>query len=235
MATNTFTGDDDLIVNSAARLPVCLCLDCSGSMNKNDAIDQLNKGVGAFYEAIKNNEQAKISCEIAVVTFNGEVTVVDDFGLVETKQVPQFTAEGGTAMAHAVEKCLSLLEERKADYKRNGVEYFQPWLVLITDGKPGDKEDMPAVTEKTRQLIEDKKLTLFPIAVGSDDDEVKFREIMDVLNSFTPKPKALHLRNLKFQEFFEWLGKSVVDLSQSTVGEKIKLDTSTILDDWGEI
>lgn len=234
MGNSSFAGDDDLIFNTSSRLPVCLCLDISGSMVKNDAIDQLNRGVASFYEAIGNDPQAKQSCEIAVVTFNGEVKVDEDFSLVDTKSAPHYTAEGGTALAHAVMTALDLLEKRKEDYKDGGVDYYQPWLVIITDGKPGDKEDIPAAQSRTRDLIESKKLSLWPIAVGSDDNEEKYHEIMEVLNGFSPKPKAIHLKNLKFEEFFEWLGKSVSVVSQSKVGEKVKLDTSAI-DEWGEI
>ncbi len=234
--TNNYVGEDDLIYNTSARLPVCLCLDISGSMQKNDAISQLNSGVKAFYEAIKNDDQAKSSCEIAVVTFNSTVNVVEDFGNVETKAEPNFFADGGTALAHGVEKALEILDVRKNDYKNNGIEYYQPWLVIITDGKPGDMEDLPALQLKVVDLVADKKLSVWPIAVGSDDDSAKFHAIMDVLNGFClpEKKKALHLKDLKFNEFFEWLGKSVSTVSQSKVGEQVKLDTSG-MDSWGEI
>ncbi len=231
--TNGYIGDDDLITNTASRLPVCLCLDISGSMQRDDAISALNEGVTAFYDAIKADEQARISCEIAVVTFNSEVTVAEDFSSVDSKSKVNFRAEGGTALAHAVERSLDLLEERKNDYKQNGVDYYQPWLVIVTDGKPGDKEDVPAAQERTRRLVEEKKLTLFPIAVGSDDNEEKYRQIMEVLNGFSTR-KAKHLKDLKFHEFFEWLGKSVSTVSASQVGDKVKLDT-TGMDDWAEI
>ena len=231
---NRYLGDDDLKFNTSARLPVCLCLDTSGSMAKDDAITQLNRGVVALYESLNNSEQAQASCEVAVVSFNSEVSVVEDFSTVVDRKAPQLTAEDGTALAHGVEKCLDLLEERKQAYKLNGIEYYQPWLVIITDGKPGDKEKLPEVQERTRKLIEEKKLVLWPIAVGSDDNEEKFHQIMDVLNGFSPVPKARHLKDLKFEEFFEWLGKSVEVVSQSKVGEKVKLDTTEI-DSWSEI
>lgn len=69
--------------------------------------------------------------------------------------------------------------------------------------------------------------------MGSDDNESKFRQVMDVLNGFSSK-KAKHLKDLKFSEFFEWLGKSVSTVSASKVGDKVKLDTAG-MDDWAEI
>ena len=230
---NSYTGDDDLITNTSRRLPVCLCLDISGSMKKNDAISALNEGVEAFYQAIREDEQARNSCEIAVITFNSEVKIAEEFSTVDKKGKVHFTAEGGTALAHAVNRALDLLEERKNSYKANGVDYYQPWLVIITDGKPGDPEDIPQAQSRTKKLAEERKLTLFPIAVGSDDNEEKYRQVMDVLNGFSNK-SAKHLKDLKFSDFFEWLGKSVTIVSASKVGDKVRLDT-TGMDDWAEI
>lgn len=231
---NKHMGEDDLMINTSARLPVCLCLDTSGSMAKDDAIEQLNKGIVAFYETIRNSETASVSCEIAIVTFNSEVTVVEDFSTVDRKENITLTANGGTALAHGVEKSLDLLEERKRDYKLNGIEYYQPWLVIITDGKPGDPEKLPEVQARTKELIENKKLVLWPIAVGSDEDTEKFHQIMKVLDGFSPVPKARHLKDLKFEDFFEWLGGSVDRTSVGQVGDKVKLD-STGIDSWSEI
>ncbi len=230
---NTYIGDDDLIVNTASRLPVCLCLDISGSMNRDNAIAQLNEGVKAFYEAIKADEQARMSCEIAVVAFNSEVHIEERFSLVDQKHDIELKADGGTALAHAVEAALDLLQDRKQEYRENGVDYYQPWLVIMTDGKPGDVEDVPAAQERTRKLEEEKKLTVFSIAVGNDNDEEKFRKVMDVLSGFS-KRRAKHLKDLKFSEFFAWLGKSVSVVSQSKVGDRVQLDMTTV-DDWSEI
>ena len=147
-----YAGDDDLVVNTSVRVPVCLCLDISGSMRKNDAIDELNKGIEAFYNSVRNDEQSASSCEIAIVTFADEVEVREDFSLIERKEPIHidYVPNGGTALAHGVMKCLELLDARKQEYKDNGVEYFQPWLLIITDGKPGDVEDVPAAQAEVK-------------------------------------------------------------------------------------
>ena len=41
---NNLLRREDLVNNPTARVPVCLCLDISGSMD-GDPIDELNKGV----------------------------------------------------------------------------------------------------------------------------------------------------------------------------------------------
>lgn len=74
-------------------------------------------------------------------------------------------------------------------------------------------------------MVNQKKLTVFPIGIGSDAD-------MDVLAQFSPKRAPLKLQGLKFREFFAWLSKSVSKTSQSTPGESVKLDVEEIKG-WG--
>ena len=45
---------EDLVNNPTPRVPVCLCLDVSGSMS-GPPIDELNQGVKLLYDAIKNH------------------------------------------------------------------------------------------------------------------------------------------------------------------------------------
>lgn len=232
--TMIYSSNDDLVLNTTARLPVCLCLDTSGSMKNNSAIEALNEGVEALYRAIRSDELAYNSCEVSIVTFNSEVNVVDNFSTIDSKKKITLVADGGSALAHGINRSLDLLDQRKNKYKENGVDYYQPWLIVITDGKPGDKDYIQEVQERTKILLDDKKLTIFPIAVGMDNNEKKQKEVLDVLNGFCLTPRAVHLKELKFNEFFEFVGKSVSAISASAVGERVKLDISS-MSNWAEL
>lgn len=234
MSEQKYMGDDDLIYNTSTRVPVCFCLDISGSMKRNDAIGQLNNGVATLYREIKANPRTRKACEIAIVTFNSEVKVEEDFSLVDEKTAPTFEAEGGTALAHAVEKGLELVNARKETYKKNGIDYFQPWIVIITDGKPGDKEELPAIQQKVKQLVCDKKLVVYPLVVGNDDNPTKVNEIFDILNGFCDKPMARHIKNAKYDDFFIFLLNSFDSITQSKVGDDVQIDESAI-NDWASL
>ena len=54
---------EDLYDNPTPRVPVALCLDCSGSMY-GAPIAELNEGVKTFYHAIDEDEIARFSAEI---------------------------------------------------------------------------------------------------------------------------------------------------------------------------
>ena len=117
---------------------------------------------------------------------------------------------------------LDLLDQRKREYRSNGVDYYQPWLVLMTDGAPnGDRGVLTRAISRTTEAVNSRKLTIFPIGIGSDAD-------MKVLGDFSPKRAPLKLQGLKFQDFFAWLSRSVSTTSQSTPGDSVKLDLEGI-------
>ena len=220
---------EDLVNNPTARVAVGLCLDVSGSM-EGDPINELNKGVRLFYDELKGDEIAAYSAEIGVVTFGGSTAeCLADFASLQLQpNAPVLSAYGLTPMGEAVNMTLDLLEKRKSEYKESGVDYFQPWLVLMTDGKPnGDKAELERAIQRTVQLTKEKKLTVFPIGIGKDAD-------LNVLSRFSPNWTPLTLQGLKFREFFRWLSASVSRTSQSIPGESIKLDLDGIRG-WAEL
>lgn len=225
---NLLLRREDLVNNPTARVPVCLCLDTSGSM-WGDPISELNEGVKLFYEAIREDETALYSAEISVIKFGGTASIIEDFANIDRQPiVPILEAEGITPMGEAVNLALDSLEKRKQEYKDKGVDYYQPWLVLMTDGSPnGSSSELATAIQRTVELVNDGKLTVFPIGIGKDAD-------MKILQKFSPKRKPLRLQGLKFKEFFAWLSKSVSKTSQSTPGEKIDLDVEG-LKGWGEL
>lgn len=214
---------NDLVENPNARIPVALVLDTSGSMD-GQPINELNEGVKMFFSAINNDDIAKYSAEIAVVTFGGSVECILDFAGIDSQSVPRLRAGGGTPMGAAVSRALGMLDARKNKYRSAGVDYYQPWMVLMTDGHPTDNVDSAA--RKTASLVENKKMTIFPIGIGPDAD-------MNTLAEFSPSRTPLKLKGLSFGKFFEWLSKSVSKVSQSMPGEDVDLPGG--IEGWGTV
>lgn len=213
---NFLMNENDMVDNPTPRVPVCLCLDTSGSMS-GMPIDELNEGVRLFYEAIQSDEASMYSAEISIVTFGGNAECQVEFSTLESRIAPCFCAEGGTPMGEAVNMALDMLEARKAKYREHGIDYYQPWLVLMTDGEPnGSDSDMQRAIHRTRKMIYDRKLTIFPIGIGPNAD-------MKVLENFSPNRAPVKLQGLKFREFFEWLSQSVSTTSVSILGESVSL------------
>lgn len=220
---------EDLVNNPTARVPVCLCLDVSGSMD-GEPIRELNDGVRMFYDAIREDETALYAAEVCIITFgrNGAECITDFASIERQPDAPVLNAGGMTPMGEAVNLGLDLLEKRKNEYKSKGVDYYQPWLVLMTDGVPnGNPGELSRAISRTVEMANNRKLSIFPIGIGEDAD-------MDVLARFSPKRGPLKLQGLKFRQFFEWLSQSVSRTSQSIPGESVPLDVDGIKG-WAEL
>lgn len=232
--------DDWLVNNPTARVPIVLCLDCSPSMSGKQElgassstngipINELNEGVTMFLNSIRNDEVAKMSAEISIVVFSSLYEQILEFDYIENVSNPILELEleiGGTSIGGAVNMSLQLLEKRKKEYKEAGVDYYQPWLILMTDGSPTDNTHIN-VSKEISKLVNDKKLSIFPIGIGEGAD-------MKTLKMFSPKRPPLKLKGLNFKEFFEWLSKSVSKVSESTPGDKVELDIDAI-DNWANL
>lgn len=223
--------EEDLVTNPTPRIAVALCLDNSGSM-EGAPIAELNEGIKVFYEAVLADEMARYSVELCVVSFDYEAVLVQDFCSIERQPVPPVlaTRQGTTHMGEGVNLALDMLDRRKKEYQEKGVDYYQPWLVLMTDGEPYGES--PSVTQdamrRTSELVNTRKLTVFPIGIGADADR-------DTLKGFSPKRSPLKLKGLQFGEFFEWLSKSVSCVTASTPGNGVTLPKPDMFDEWTQL
>ena len=75
METNYF-DQAEFADNPEPRCPVVLVLDTSGSMHGTPIVE-LNEGLRAFAEAIRNDRLAALRVEVAVISFGGKVRAID--------------------------------------------------------------------------------------------------------------------------------------------------------------
>ena len=198
------TSHSDLISNPSPRGPCQLVLDTSASMD-GERIHALNAGVQIFIDAIKADEMACFSVELGVITAGGRVR--EELPLTTACNIQNFSplsATGNTPLGEAVELALQRLEDRKAEYKRAGVAYYQPWLVIISDGEPTDS--WQAAAQKAMSMSQSKRLVVLPIGVAGAD--------MGNLSQFSHRGAKV-LSGLKFRELFEWLSASMARVSAS--------------------
>lgn len=215
----------ELFDNPTPRVPIALVLDTSGSMF-GEPIDELNMGVKMFLEEMAGNPYTRTSAEVCIVTFDSYAKCVSDFQNIENQTCDTLYAEGSTSMNDGVNLALDKLSKVKAEFKNSGVEYYQPWMILMTDGAPTQAIDDSSA--RTTELVNEKKLVVFPVGIGDEAD-------MDELARYSPKTQPLKLQGLKFAEFFEWLSASAVKVSsESQPGDKIKLDLEG-LKGWAEL
>lgn len=212
--------DLEFAENPEPRCPVVLLLDTSGSMMGN-AIAELNQGLQRFWDEVSADTLAAKRVEVSVVTF-GPVKVQQEFATINNCSPPTCVADGVTPIGEAVIKGCALLQERKKLYRQNGIAYFKPWMILITDGSPTD--DISDAIEAVSLGDKQNALSFFCIGVSDAD--------MKMLSSLSGSREPLKLKGLQFSEFFLWLSASVAGVSQSSPGDIVPLQSPR---GWAEV
>ncbi len=204
-----------------------LLLDTSVSM-AGAKIDALNKGLKLFLSETAQDELASKRVDLAIVTFGGDARVAHPFAPVTAYEPMELTCNGGTPMAVGLEQSLRLIEERKAQYRAEGTDYYRPWLFLITDGEPTDMHmgdgTWTRVTGDLHEALRSNKLAFFAVGVDGANMEL-------LAGLCGPGRQPLRLRGLDFRELFVWLSRSQRQVSASQTGQKVALPPVN----WGEV
>ncbi len=205
----------DFAENPEPRCPCVLLLDTSGSM-QGAPIDALNQGLLSFKDELTQNPLASRRVEVSIVTFDSNINVVQDFVTADQFTPPILTAQGLTTMGAGIHKSLDLIQERKGQYRSNGVAYYRPWIFMITDGEPQGEPD-EVVEQASMRLQSDetnKRVAFFSVGVENAN--------MSRLTQLTVRT-PLKLNGLNFVEMFVWLSASMSAVSHSKVDEQIAL------------
>jgi len=217
--TNTFAE------NPEPRCPSLLLLDISGSM-QGEPIRQLQEGLAVYRDTLFADGLAKKRVEVGIMLFGGTVDLATPFTTVDAFTTPQLEVKGDTPMGQAIVEGLQYLENQKATYKQNGIAYYRPWVFLITDGAPTDKNS--GFWDQAKQMVKagemKKSFTFFAVGVENAD--------MACLGELCPNREPLKLKGLEFRKLFEWLSASQQSVSRSTPGDAVKLESPA---GWAEI
>jgi len=119
-------------------------------------------------------------------------------------------------MGEAIRQAIQLVDDRKQEYRANGISYYRPWIFLITDGGPTDEWKSAAAAVHEGEAA--KKFAFFAVGVKGAN-----METLSQISTRTP----MSLDGLKFRELFTWLSSSLQRVSQSTPGTEVKLEQPT--------
>ncbi|PHQ43980.1 hypothetical protein Z052_01195 [Halorubrum sp. C191] len=214
------------------RTPTVLILDTSYSMthetNGESRIDQLNEGLEFFKDEIAEHDHAKTRVDIALATFGGDVTVEQDFTTFEDWDPPKLDAGGGTPMGEAIETAVKLDEERKEEYRNNGISYNRPIIWLLTDGGPTDMDEGDQTWNRVQDMLEqgtdESHFLFFAMGIGDEAN-------MDVLNELVSvtDEDAIELEEGKFMEVFRIASNSLQKQSEpgdEEISPQVNADSS---------
>lgn len=215
--------------NPEPRCAVVVLVDTSNSMS-GEPIKKLNEGLEKLAEELQKDKLTELRVEIAIVSFGGSVQVVDVHtgsdqslpfdahtafaNIVNGFKPPELTTSGLTPMGEAVRKSMALIDERKKIYRAKDLDYYRPWLFLITDGYPTD-DGWEDVANELKQAESQEHLIFFGVGVEGAD--------MQKLSRFCNHTPPMELQGLEFSKLFAWLSNSLGEVSHSHKGDEIAL------------
>lgn len=201
------------IMNHGEKHIACVLLvDTSGSM-LGAPIEELNRGLEEFAAALQEDDKAYGCADVCVISFNSTVTTVVPFCPAADYYPSRLSAGGLTAMNEAIITGLDTIEMRKQEYKSVGVDYWRPWIFLLTDGAPTDNALSGDAHQRLQEALRNNKVNFFPMGIGDAD--------IQNLKSYTLNNGSgivLQANKNNFKEAFVWLSKSMVVASNSSVG-----------------
>ncbi len=203
----------DAAKNQEQKCLVLLVLDTSYSMDQ-DPIKELNRGLIDFAEGIKRDSTARKRVEIGIITFDSEIRCIQEPALVDDFTMPTLSVNGTTKLVDGIRTAINFVEARKDWYRRNGLDFYRPHIILISDGAPDNDQDIKGLSQEIKIGAQGKHFVFMPVGVIGADQKI-LQQISQ--SEYPPVP----LEGYEFGKFFKWLSKSIGSVSKSAQNEKV--------------
>ena len=191
------------------HMALVLLVDTSGSM-EGYPIEELNRGINRFKEQVCKDSDTQKILDVAVVEYNDNANLVQDFVPVSYMDNIQLTAGGRTYMSDAIRMAVDMVADRSRFYYRSGTAPYKPWIMLLSDGY--NMDDVSDVANEIRQLEATDKLKFFCVGVGDEYDSNTLHRLAG--------EKVMKLKDYDFSQLFDWIYKSMRSISVSSPGER---------------
>lgn len=194
-------------MSNQARMPLMFLLDTSASASP--FISQLTSGLNRFKSEVSQNAQAVSILDVSIIEFHDSPYVLQPYFPVAEMKPVRLIAGGPSIYSAAIQKALSMAE----DYTRTKVNFYKPWIIMITNGGPAD--DISAVAGVVQSLQQADKLRF--MALGTQDyDAVSLKRLTDVV---------FRQDGDDYTSFFNWISKCMWAIAKTSPGEKPQLPT----------
>jgi len=201
-------------VDNTTKIPVILLADVSASM-VGSPLQEQGDAIQTFIEVIADDDYARPSVELSIITFSHLIKVIHDFSFVDDIYFENnFEVEAETNMAKAVDYSIDALEAKIKEFKEEGVLYKAPLLLLITDGVASD--DITNAAKRCAALVARRKLNFLGIGVG---DKANMQE----LKRFNPNGQVIKSPTFEdLKEVLIWVSYALSAASQAGPDEEVE-------------
>ena len=203
-------GLNSYVAKEPRALPIFVLADASGSM-RGEKINELNLALREMLNALNNVDDIRGKFQLCVVSFGGDVQVVQPLADIDGMMLPELTASGNTPMGEAFEVVKEMIEDRQVVSSRA----YAPTIVLISDGIPTDCSEEIYNSKKYdnwEPLIglhsgeRSSKSQRLALGIGADADYEMLKQYIN--NPEIPVIKANDASGIT--KFFKWVTMSTV-------------------------
>ena len=206
-----FNETPKIINANDPHMALVFLLDTSGSM-AGTPIRNLNDGLNRFKTEVCKSDQTRDILDVAIIEFNSNHNIVQEFVPVEYMDNVNLSATGSTRMSPAIREALNMVNEKSRFYRKEaGSEPYKPWVILISDGAPDPDDDISIVAKEIKAMENAGQVSFRSLGVEGYDSKT-----LHILSG----PKVMKLEGTDFTSFFDWVNKSMRATSQTAPGEK---------------
>ena len=203
-------GLNSYVAREPRPLPIFILADTSGSM-RGEKINELNLALREMLTALNEADDIRGKFQLSIISFGGEVRLVQPLEDIIGLSLPELTAAGNTPMGQAFEAVQEMIEDREIVTSRP----YTPTIVLISDGIPTDcSEEMYRRKnyfdwEPLKNLHSGErsaKCQRLALGIGEDADT-------EMLKAFIDNPEVPVIRTKDasgIAKFFRWVTMSTV-------------------------
>lgn len=196
----------------ARRLPVYLLLDVSGSMS-GEPITAVQNGVQMMVSALNGDPQALETAYLSVITFNDTPDQIIPLTDLQTFNMPQLRAGGGTAIGAALAYVAQCAEREVVKNTAEVKGDWKPLVFLMTDGQSGDD-----ISKGLAEFRKRKWSVVVACAAGQGANTAELQKITESVISLDTADST------SISAFFQWVSVTVLTSSKS-VGTQNKEPT----------
>lgn len=193
--------------NASDRVPICLLIDTSKSMLQEKRMKMVNEGIRKFINDMKNDFYASSSVELSIISFgDNKAEVKVPFQIIEKVEFHDLVPNGNTPLDLGAKEAIEAVEERLDFYNQIGVNNYNPWIVIFSDGIASDEYAYKRYARKLCELQIESRWKVMCIGLGKEKNS---------LADFSPKGNVYGLKDVDIYSFFDWISKSVSSMSKS--------------------
>ena len=213
--------------NPESRCPIVLMLDVSGSM-RGLKIQTVNQALVKFGEIIKEDSVTALRADVAIIEFDHEARVIQDFTNGTDFEPPALVVKGGTNYSKAVNLALDITEARKQSYRDGGIGYYRSLAYFLSDGYPehDNDADLAQAAARLAEAEANRSVAFFTFGISTPDLPADMSKLAELA------PRQLQeLTNMEQLEgSIQWLSRSASAVSNSQPGDSIRLPEPDYLD-----